>query len=399
MASRFPMVPLGEVIRPRKEFIHISDTRAYKRCRVQLHAKGIVLRDNVPGSEIKTKEQQVCRSGEFLVAEIDAKVGGFGIVPDDLDGAIVSSHYFLFEVEESTLDRRFLDFFIRTPAFRGQVSAQGSTNYAAIRPDDVLGYTIPLPPLEEQRLIVARIEELGAHIHEARTLRHQAAEEAEALFATQVSALFQHDGWWKRVEDAVSPRKGAVRSGPFGSQLLHEEFTSFGVAAIGTRDVQTNRFELRSGWFVTPAKFEQLRRYQVFPGDLLCTIVGASIGRFCVVPDDIPLAFTTKHVQALTLYPDAAEPRFVAYMLNFHRRCRETLFSQVEGSAQPSLNAAKVLGTALPLPTLPEQRRIVAYLDGMQEKVGALRRLQAETAAELDALLPSVLDKAFKGEL
>ncbi len=50
-------------------------------------------------------------------------------------------------------------------------------------------------------------------------------------------------------------------------------------------------------------------------------------------------------------------------------------------------------------PPLPEQRRIVAYLDVLQAKVDALRRLQADTGAELDALLPAVLDKAFKGEL
>ncbi len=42
---------------------------------------------------------------------------------------------------------------------------------------------------------------------------------------------------------------------------------------------------------------------------------------------------------------------------------------------------------------------IVAYLDSLQAKVDALKALQAETAAELDALLPAVLDKAFKGEL
>jgi type I restriction enzyme S subunit len=48
---------------------------------------------------------------------------------------------------------------------------------------------------------------------------------------------------------------------------------------------------------------------------------------------------------------------------------------------------------------LPEQCRIVAYLDELQAKVEALRRLQAETGAEMDALLPAVLDKAFKGEL
>ena len=48
---------------------------------------------------------------------------------------------------------------------------------------------------------------------------------------------------------------------------------------------------------------------------------------------------------------------------------------------------------------LPEQRRIVAYLDDLQAKVDCLKALQAQTHAELDALLPSILDKAFNGEL
>ena len=189
MSNRFPTVPLGRVIRHRSEFIGIDDVEVYKRCRVQLHAQGIVQRDIVQGVEIKTKKQQVCKPGEFLVAEIDAKVGGFGIVPQDLDGAIVSSHYFLFTMDDTVLDLRFLDFFIRTPASREQVQAQGSTNYAAIRPTDVLGYQIPFPPLEEQRRIVARIEELATKIVEARGLRREAVEEAEAITHTYARKL------------------------------------------------------------------------------------------------------------------------------------------------------------------------------------------------------------------
>lgn len=157
MPADWPRVTLGEVLTHRKEFITIDDLQRYKRCRVQLHAQGVVLRDEVPGAEIKTKKQQVCRTGEFLVAEIDAKLGGFGLVPPELVGAVVSSHYFLFPVIESKLDRRFLDLYIRTPEFREQVQAQGSTNYSAIRPGHVLGYTMPLPPPAEQRRIVEKV--------------------------------------------------------------------------------------------------------------------------------------------------------------------------------------------------------------------------------------------------
>jgi len=181
MREAWPMVSLSQVAKHRKEFIQIDDLQTYKRCRVKLHVQGIVLRDTISGAEIKTKKQQVCCTGELLVAEIDAKVGGFGIVPDDLQGAIVSSHYFLFQLDETILDKRFLSFFIGTSTFREQVNAQGSTNYAAIRPNDVLGYKIPLPPLLEQRLIVAQIEEAGK-VEEAQGLRTQAIEKSGILW-------------------------------------------------------------------------------------------------------------------------------------------------------------------------------------------------------------------------
>jgi len=247
--------------------------------------------------------------------------------------------------------------------------------------------------------IVARIEELAALIEEARGLRVKAREEAEALLSSYVSSLPFDEINWGPLQNAVLDRKGAVRSGPFGSQLHHDEFVDSGVAAIGTRDVQVNRFVLSSGWYVTPEKFEQFRRYKVFSGDVLVTIVGASIGRFCVVPKDVPLAFTTKHVIAVTLDRSVAEPRFASYMLNLHARCRESIFSQTEGSAQPSLNSKKVRAIALPLPALDEQRRVVTYLDDLQAQVDELTALQDATQAELDALLPSVLDRAFRGEL
>ena len=66
-------------------------------------------RDGIPQIHVaqvqrgETKTQQICRVGEFLVAEIDAKVGGFGVVPENLEGSIVSSHYFLFVVDDVKL--------------------------------------------------------------------------------------------------------------------------------------------------------------------------------------------------------------------------------------------------------------------------------------------------------
>ena len=181
-----PMHKLSEVIAYRKEFITIDDLTEYKRPRVQLHAQGIVLRDKVEGALIKTKKQQLCREGDLLVAEIDAKVGGFGIVPDELDGAIVSSHYYLYTIDTEKIDRAYLGYFIRTPMFRDQVEAQGSTNYAAIRPAEVLSYRIPLPSMSEQQRIVAAIEE----IEKLRELQARSFEASDLLLQSVLHQAF-----------------------------------------------------------------------------------------------------------------------------------------------------------------------------------------------------------------
>jgi type I restriction enzyme S subunit len=63
------------------------------------------------------------------------------------------------------------------------------------------------------------------------------------------------------------------------------------------------------------------------------------------------------------------------------------------------INQGHIASVELPLPPIQEQRRIVAHLDHLSAKVDRLKALQAQTRTELGALLPSILDRAFKGEL
>lgn len=150
-------VPLSEVLIYKHNFIKIDDSKIYRRVRIKIHRQGMVLRDEVKGYEIKTKSQQVCKANQFLVAEIDAKVGGYGIVPENLEGTIVSSHYFLFDIDNKKIDLNYFDTFIKTDLFFSQIKAEGSTNYASIRPKDILKINIPLPSLEDQKIIASKI--------------------------------------------------------------------------------------------------------------------------------------------------------------------------------------------------------------------------------------------------
>src|SRR5260370_8617876 len=99
--SRWPSVILGNLISLKSVFFQIEDTEAYKLVTAQWHAGGVVPRAHPTklGRDIKTKRQQRLAPGDLLVAEIDAKEGGFGIVPQSLDGAIVSSPYFTYTLD------------------------------------------------------------------------------------------------------------------------------------------------------------------------------------------------------------------------------------------------------------------------------------------------------------
>jgi type I restriction enzyme S subunit len=395
MSADWPRVPLGEVLKHRKEFIQIDDFQEYKRCRVQLHAQGVVLRDTVPGVEIKTKKQQVCLAGEFLVAEIDAKLGGYGIVPPDLEGSIVSSHYFLFGINEAKLDRRFLDFYIRTADFFEQVAAQGSTNYAAIRPGHVLAYTMPLPPLAEQRRIVERVEAVAARIADARRLREESRTHAQHVVKQGANSTFEE------LEAKYEPKRFGdfnphVTSGP---RNWAARYVDAGTRFYRAQDLLLDGRLATSGKvFIEPPDSTQGQGARLCPGDLMLVITGATVGRVAEYTHGLEPGYVSQHVAICRLGTEAVVPRFALWRL-LSTNGQDELTGQRYGQGKPGLNLTNIRNLTLPVPPLPEQRRIVAHLDSLQAKADALRALQSETAAELGALLPSVLNRAFAGEM
>lgn len=388
----WPLIPLGKIINHRTDFIIINDLSSYKRCRVQLHAQGIVLRDTVLGAEIKTKKQQVCHAGEFLVAEIDAKVGGFGIVPESLEEAIVSSHYFLFTLDERLLDRRFLDYFLRTRSFRDQVTAQGSTNYAAIRPEDVLGYEIPLPPLDEQRRIVARIEELAARIEVARELRKRAVEETDALLNSSRKAIVEElRGHYRDMKLGDVCKK--ITDGPHVSP----SYVPNGIPFISVRNISESGLDFSTAKYVSETDHKIFsQKAKVERGDVLYT-KGGTTGVARRVDIDTEFSIWV-HVALLKLNKDKVCEGFVEHMLNAPSSKAQAL-EYTHGSSNKDLGLTRMCNIVFPVPPISDQISIVRYLDKLQIELAALQRHQVETAAELDALLPAVLERAFRGEL
>lgn len=381
MKKAWPLVPLEEVLRHRKEFIQIDDTQPYKRCRVQLHAQGIVLRDQVPGIEIKTKKQQVCRAGEFLVAEIDAKHGGYGIVPDDLQGAIVSSHYFLFEIDTDKLDRGYLGYFQRTPAFAEQVAAQGSTNYAAIRPSHVLSYKIPLPSLKEQRQIVARIERLVARVAAVDELSLQITLGVEQILTTSFRRLTQ-SARRMLLGDAAPLMRRPADVTPDG------EYPQVSVRSFGR------------GTFHNPplvgSEITWQKPYLVTAGDVLVSNIKAWEGAIAVASAEDDGRFGSHRYLTFVPVPGVVTARWLcSYLLSPEGLHFVGEASPGSADRNRTTSAKGMLGIPVPVPAYEKQ----LWFGQLFEKVKAAQEHQADARTLRAALVPILLQRAFKGEL
>jgi type I restriction enzyme S subunit len=132
------------------------------------------------------------------------------------------------------------------------------------------------------------------------------------------------------------------------------------------------------------------------PQDVLFTME-APLAEVGVVPDARKFSLAQR---VILLRPKSSIliGDFLAHALS-SPAVREDIFSKAPATTVRGIASKRLKEVHVPVPSIPEQRRIVAELDALQAVADRLKALQAETAAELDALLPSILDRAFKGEL
>lgn len=196
----------------------------------------------------------------------------------------------------------------------------------------------------------------------------------------------------------LTSRRQGIQTGPFGAQLGSEDFVDSGVPVITIGNVQYSGLERGALKYVTLQKARYLSRYDVQEGDILFARMG-TVGRCCVVPEWASGWLYNYHLIRVVLDKEALLPQFAHWSIRASTDVEEFLGITIRGATRQGVNQDIVSNLPIRVPPLDEQRHIVAYLDDLQAKVEAVKRLQAETQAELAALLPAVLARAFRGEL
>ncbi len=394
MSKAWPLVQLGEVLTERREQpasddlnsgrVKVIEKISFNSGRLQLRVDG------------STKTGMILvRPGDLVVSGINAAKGAIAIYDDSSAEPVAATiHYGAYIPNRDRVDIRFLWWMLRSHFFREVLLEYVPGGIKTeLKSKRLLPIPVPLPPLAEQRRVVARIEELAAQIQEARGLREQTTKEVEILEERAAEAVFSQlrsSGVPTLTFDDACDR---ITVGHVSS--MRHAYREEGVPFLRSQNVRKNRMDPKGLLYIAPEFHIENPKSALTPGDVVIVRTGF-VGVACVIPESLPQANCADLV--IVRPGSRLHPQYAAHFLN-SPTARNVATSASVGSAQKHYNVGAMKKTTIPLPSPSVQRQIVSKLDDLQLELDATKRLQAESAAELDALLPAILDRAFKGEL
>jgi type I restriction enzyme S subunit len=392
MNGHWPIVKLSEVLRPILRVEIIDPVKEYRLLGVRLDGQGPFLREIVTGSETAATKLFCVKAGDFIYSRLFAWRGAFGIIGKEFDGAYVSGEFPTFQSDASRLDAYFLRFWFQLPGTLAAVNenCSGSTPLTRNRfkEEFFLALQIPLPPISEQRRVVARIDKIFALISEAKHLRAQTVTDAETLLASARAAFFKTIPKDPTLKEACAD----VTDGTHDTPIYINE----GIPFLTGKDISPLGLNFVGVRYISQKDHERFSKHcPIERGDVLLTLIGTT-DKVAIVNTDRP--FSIKNVGLLKPNNTMLDSRYLFHFLQ-STAFKEQAISYAKRTVQEFVGLKKLRTAKIPLPPLAEQRRIVGKLDALEAEVYRLKCLQAETANELNALLPSIFDRAFRGEL
>lgn len=259
-----------------------------------------------------------------------------------------------------------------------------------INRNDIYNLEIPVPSIEEQRKIVKKLEKILAKIEKTRTFRQDSTEETSVVILKKLEEIFSQYSKYKiqKVQDIAEVGTGATplrgRTNYYGGAIPWVTSGATSEPYITEADEYITELALKE----TNCKINKKH-------SLVIAMYGEGKTRG-QVSELLIEAATNQACATISVNKDIANQRFVKYFFELnYKKTRELS----RGGPQSNLNLTRIKNIELPVPKIKEQEKIVAYLDGLGEKVQALQKLQQEQLQDLEALQKSVLHQAFQGEL
>lgn len=398
----------GQVLEVAERPVALEPTRTYRLVNAKRSRGGIVLRTKLLGREILTKTQFETKGGDFLISRRQIIHGACGIVPDDLDGAVVSNEYSTLRAT-ALLSMDYLKHYCHTPYFQRTCfhSSHGvDVEKMIFKIEEWLAREVDLPPLPEQRKIAAILSSADEAIEATQAVIDQLQVVKKAMMAelltrgipgrhtkfkmTEIGEVPEEWGVVQAQELAIP--KGMV-GGPFGSDLTAEDYISEadGVPVIRGGNVSMGDFHETDFVYVSPTKAEALSRNTACPGDIVMTQRGVSLGESALVPLNSRYSRYVISQTMMRLRPDSTRlaPLFLLYCL-CGPVAQAWLSRHQIATGQPHINLGIFRELPIALPSRSEQEEIAAIIDSVMRAIRSNIEEQV-TLASVKASLMSVL--------
>jgi type I restriction enzyme, S subunit len=292
--------------------------------------------------------------------------------------------------------------FVRQKSFResAQKTMTGAVGQQRVPADFLADHPFLLPPLGEQKRIVAKLDNLLARITRAREKLAQVPMLVERAKSELLSAAF-HDpnnlpkGWCVKPLADISEIQGGIQVGKkrAGSDQLVE------VPYLRVANVQRGWLDLTETKLISVTAIEK-ERLLLKRGDVLMNEGGDrdKLGRGWVWEGQINECIHQNHVFRVRLHPDTLPPKFLSLYAN--ERGQRYFFNEgTQTTNLASISRKKISALPVVIPPYDEALRIVQQLEVRLSKLEKLRKQYDSAIAGLDTLEQQILAKAFQGEL
>ncbi|MFH1845171.1 MAG: restriction endonuclease subunit S [bacterium] len=384
-ANGWQAIPLGKVLKQVSRDETVNPTQEYRLLGARWYAKGLFIKDVKDGSAIRASRLYRVEKGDFVYNRLFAWKGSFAIATQDDHGCHVSNEFPCFQIQDTILNPDFLRYYMSSSATWDnafELSSGGTpVSRNRLKAAQLLSMPIPLPDRVEQDRIVAKLDSLSVRIDEARECHRQIEQEAMVMLRSAFSRVVA--GATMQKMDKVAPlvrRPTKIRVG--------EEYPELGIRSFG------------KGTFHKPALdfagVGNKRLFGIEPGDLLFSNVFAWEGGIAVAQPGDGGRFGSHRFITCASREGVATSEFLCFYFLTEEGLRKIGAASPGGAGRNrTLGLRKLAEIEVPIPDYGKQ----IWFNRLQAEVREVLALQQEAAVELDAMLPSVVDRALNGEL
>ena len=376
--NKYPIEKISNLLVVKSNRIKLDDDTIYKQVKIRLYGNGVELRGKQLGADIKTDGQYVVNSGDFIMSKIDARNGAYGIIPENLDNAVVTSSFPYFNFQ-GDINPKYLLYIVTQPYFYKKIEdmVSGATGRRSVDVTDFLNMEIPVASAEEQAVIVAQIDKQKAII-----------EGADKILKNW---NLDFNGFEKQfnprlIDDLlIDSLYGTSEKSDYGTK-------GYNVLRLG--NVKTCSFDLSDMKRVELSEkdYEKLRLKK---GDFLIVRSNGNpdlVGK-CAVWDDSSLDFVyASYLIRFRFNLDLAHPKFVMYFLS--SQSGRSLIKPQAGGGTYNISSTSFKELTIPLPDLTTQNMIVEKLDAEMKTLAEIRQMKTEAQAKIDKLINSIWESS-----